>query len=166
MITQERVRELFDYCPQRGKLIWRISNSSRARVGNIAGYIDTDGYRRVSVDGRKCQATNVIWLWVTGEWPDETIDHKDGNQSDDRWDNLRHADRSQQQWNTGVPRNNLSGCKGIYWEARRKKWYAQITAKGTRKHLGYFDLKEDAITARRSAEHLYYGQFSRASQPE
>lgn len=49
-------------------------------------------------------------------------------------------------------KNNTSGTKGVYWNKRSKKWYAQIDFKGKRYNLGYFTNKQDAINARKKAE--------------
>lgn len=48
--------------------------------------------------------------------------------------------------------NNTSGCIGVYWNGRRKKWSAEIRIEGQKKYLGSFDNLEDAIKARKEAE--------------
>ena len=53
-------------------------------------------------------------------------------------------------------KNNTSGHKGVSWVASRKKWRAYIGFKGKQITLGYFDNKEDAITARKKAEEKYH----------
>lgn len=49
-----------------------------------------------------------------------------------------------------------SGTTGVYFKTASKKWVAKITINGKCKHLGYFDNKEDAITARKKAEAEYW----------
>lgn len=57
--------------------------------------------------------------------------------------------------------NNKSGHKGVAWMASRKKWRAYIGFKGKQIALGYFDNKEDAVAARKSAEEKYHKPFLR-----
>jgi len=44
---------------------------------------------------------------------------------------------------------------GVY--RRGKKWQAAITVKGKQISLGYFETKDEAIAARKAAEHKYLG---------
>lgn len=53
-------------------------------------------------------------------------------------------------------KDNSSGVKGVCWVASRQKWKAYIGFKGKQITLGYFDNKEDAITARKKAEEKYH----------
>jgi hypothetical protein len=161
--TQEPVHELLNYNPWTGCLIRLISTSSRSRAGDVAGWTNSDGYRRVYIDGRAYTATHVIWCWMRGEWPEETIDHIDTDSTNNRWKNLRPANDSEQQWNKGIQRNNISGVRGVHRNSRRGKWYAQIRVNNVTKFLGSFDRFEDAVAARRDAELLYHGRFARAA---
>jgi len=47
-----------------------------------------------------------------------------------------------------LPTNNTSGCRGVDWYARRKKWRVRGWADGKIISLGSFDKLEDAIAAR------------------
>ncbi|WP_404826374.1 hypothetical protein [Pediococcus ethanolidurans] len=53
------------------------------------------------------------------------------------------------------PNNNSSGTTGVSLYKRTGKWQAYIQLKGHRKHLGFFDTKEEAIAARKAAEQKY-----------
>ena len=59
---------------------------------------------------------------------------------------------SQQQFNQRAPVTNTSGYKGVSLFKKTNKWTAYIHVKGKKKHLGYFNSKEDAIKARKTAE--------------
>ena len=52
--------------------------------------------------------------------------------------------------------NNVSGCKGVSWNTKTSKWFANITFQKKRIFLGSFALPEDAIAARKKAEETYY----------
>jgi hypothetical protein len=72
MLTQERVRELFDY-HEDGYLIWKISVSN-VRKGDIAGCPNKAGYLRVRFDGKLYYIHRLIFLYHKGYLP-RMIDH-------------------------------------------------------------------------------------------
>ena len=79
MDIYNKVRELFDYESASGNLIRKIStNRLNVCVGQIAGTIDKDGYRIISIDHKKHKAHRLVWLWYYGVWPDHQIDHING----------------------------------------------------------------------------------------
>ena len=51
-----------------------------------------------------------------------------------------------------LPFSNRSGIKGVSYDRERDKWFAQISYKGKRYHLGRFDTAELAGQARMEAE--------------
>ncbi|MEK3988047.1 hypothetical protein MHB77_32485 [Paenibacillus sp. FSL K6-3166] len=59
--------------------------------------------------------------------------------------------------NCRVNRRNRSGFSGVCWNARLLKWKAHIRYNYELRHLGYFDSKEEAISARRMAEKELFG---------
>lgn len=58
-----------------------------------------------------------------------------------------------------IPKNNKSGCKGVYQKTSNKKWYAVITFKGKTYYLGGYCKIEDAIKARKTAEKYTHDNF-------
>ena len=58
-------------------------------------------------------------------------------------------------------RNNTSGTTGVYWIDSIKRWRAAICFKGQRKILGQFEQYEEAVQARREAEHSLHDAFLR-----
>jgi hypothetical protein len=89
------------------------------------------------------KAHRVIWLWVTGEWPEHDIDHKDRDALNNRWKNFRLATPLVNASNRDLSRNNTSGTRGVYWD----KWCERWKVAFDHKHYGYFDRKEDAVYA-------------------
>ena len=61
-LTQEYVRELFDYDEQANQLIWKIRKSPRACVGAAVNP------NQVNIDFHNYSTAKVIRLWRTGEW--------------------------------------------------------------------------------------------------
>ena len=54
---------------------------------------------------------------------------------------------------------NTSGVTGVYYDARRQKWVAEIMFQTKKYYLGRYTNKEDAIIARKEAEANIFGDF-------
>ena len=146
-LTQDRLKELLHYDPETGIFTWRVARGS-AKVGDVAGVIDTEGYRLIWLDNCQFRAPRVAFFYVIGVWPTETIDHINGVRDDDRWLNLREATREENSHNRGVPPiNNSSGFIGTGWNKSHSKWEARIRAGGKLHHLGYFATPKAAHAA-------------------
>jgi len=77
-----------------------------------------------------------------------TIDHINRNRLDNRKSmNLRFATGSLNARNKSKREGCSSKYTGVYWKVDRDKWEAYITINGRRKHIGYFDVEEDARDA-------------------
>jgi uncharacterized protein YkuJ len=77
-------------------------------------------------------------MWHTGVMPEE-LDHINRNTLDNRIENLRVANKSQNACNRTVFANNTSGIKGVSWNARNKKWFVYVDVNKKRNNIGYFD---------------------------
>ncbi|MEN0088143.1 MAG: HNH endonuclease signature motif containing protein [Pseudomonadota bacterium] len=104
----------------------------------------------------------MAWLMQTGEpAPDHLyVDHKDGNRSNDAWDNLRLVTPAQNNQNRNPVSSNSSGRLGVY-ELGNRKFSAEIWADGEHHRLGRFECIEAAIEARCEAEKHHFGSFRR-----
>jgi hypothetical protein len=160
MIAPDKLRDIFDYDPTTGNLVWKVRNSKRVKIGDIAGCKSTDGRILIGLNGRLYKAHRIIWALVTGEWPKNFIDHKNSNPSDNKWENLREATKSQNMMNVGKIKSNTSGIRGVGWSKASQKWRAYIRANHQDIHLGVFENLEDAQKARIEAEKQYHGEFA------
>lgn len=140
MISQCRLKELLTYDKETGLFV-RNSN------GRLAGSKMTGGYIRVRLDGDVYLCHRLAWLYVHGRLPDNGIDHINGVTSDNRLQNIREADHSQNGQNQHVVRRNKHGMPGVKWVESRKKWAAKIRVKGKEIHIGLYDCPEDASAA-------------------
>lgn len=50
--------------------------------------------------------------------------------------------------------NNTSGCAGVGFHVKLKKWRAYIKIESKMKHLGMFESYEEAVAARKRAEYV------------
>ena len=97
--------------------------------------------------------------------PGMEVDHRNGNGLDNRRANLRLATKAQQQGNS-PPHGGVSRFKGVAWDKRRSKWWAQLRARGERQWLGYFTDEADAARAYDAAAREAFGEFARLNYPE
>ena len=158
--SQSRLLELFSYDPKSGELRWRVSQRG-ASVGSLSGYVRSQGYRCVSVDGQQFLAQRLIWKLMTGCEPKAFIDHKDGDKDNNRWRNLREATKADNQQNCKKYATNTSSMKGVTWVPNLQKWKAVINANNYRHYLGVFSTFSDAAHARELAAEQLHGAFAR-----
>lgn len=154
MITQERLKELFHYCPDTGIFTRLINLSGGAKAGDIAGH-NLKGYLRIVVDGAGYQSHRLAFLYMTGSFPAHHTDHINGVKNDNRWCNLRDVSSRVNSMNKKTYKNNKSGHTGVYFNKKANRWYAQIKVNYKRIHLGLFERIEDAIDARVEADIKY-----------
>lgn len=151
---------MLHYNPETGVLVWKTRNSKRVNIGDVAGCVSPDGRVLIGINKKLYKAHRVIWAMVTGEWPTNLIDHKNGNPSDNRFENLREATKSQNQMNIKRIASNSSGIKGVSWSKASQKWRATIMINGKSKHLGVFATIEEASEAYKVAAQNLHGEFA------
>lgn len=158
MLTAERARELFRYDPESGALVWRVRTANCVQVGDSAGScqrnVSGGVYLLVRVDRKLYKAHRVIWLLVTGGWPEGDIDHIDGDGLNNRWSNLRDVDPTENNQNARRRSDNTSGCTGVSWHAARGKWAVRINNGKERAYLGLHDTFKEAVSYRQLAEEI------------
>lgn len=158
-LTAQRLRELLDYDPEAGVLTWRVKvPRSKARPGDPAGCVATDGYVVVGIDGEYHKAHRLAWLHTTGTWPERHIDHINGVRSDNRYCNLRAACTGINVHNIhGAPKNSKSGLLGV--RQYGGKWRSAIMIGGRITHLGTFETPEQAHETYLAAKRLHHSGF-------
>lgn len=148
MLTQARLRQVLHYNESTGVFTWAVTVGPRAQIGSVAGHDDLR-YRVIRVDGTKHMAHVLAWLYVTGRFPSDEIDHFNGDGFDNRFSNLREATRKQNMENTSLFSCSTSGYRGVTWYKRNQKWGASAFHNGRRHFAGLFDSREDAAEAAR-----------------
>lgn len=166
MLTAERLRELLDYDPATGEFRWRKCDGKPSVVGKPAGWIENGRgkqYLRIMVDGKSYLAQRLAVLYVTGRMPTKSIDHKDTDSLNNRFENLREATQSQNSANRGPTVRCKSGYKGVFWYKKTKKWVAYIRYDYKLKNLGYYKTPEEAAAAYEKAAAEIFGEFARTT---
>jgi hypothetical protein len=158
MLTFERVNELFSYDPDTGALT-RKKNHWKAKKGDMVGS-NNDGYLVVSIDDVVHRCHRVAWLLHTGSLPKNEIDHINGIRSDNRFENLRDATRSENAKNTKIHKTSTTGIKGVTWDKPSKKWRSMICCDNKLHYLGLFERVEDAMKCYEKAAIEMHGEFA------
>lgn len=144
MITQDYLKQILNYNADTGIFIRKVI-STRNKIGDIAGGINSNKYIEIRVKGKKYKAHRLAWLYEFGEWPRGQIDHIDGDRSNNRIINLRTVNPRGNSQNREIHRNGH--LVGTNWAAHANKWMARIKIDGKTKYLGYYDTQELAHDA-------------------
>lgn len=154
MISREEVLKVLDYDPVTGAFRWKVSRGNVA-AGREAGYVNVrrgKSYRHVRVSGTYYPIHRLGWLILTGRFPEDQIDHIDGNGLNNSAENLRAVSNAENARNQRKPVNNKSGVAGVHWDKANAKWRVLISHNGKRKCLGRFDDFDEAVAVRKNAE--------------
>lgn len=157
-----RLREIFDYDTETGVFTYKTRAARRVQVGDVAGFFNSEGYRRVRFEGRTYAAHRLAWLYVRGERPVGMIDHINGVKDDNRIANLRLASRTENLANSRIFRSGKSAPKGVS-QMQNGKWSARIQKDRESTFLGYFHSQEEAAAAYKKKATELFGNFARAS---
>jgi len=149
--TYRRVNKLLSYDPLTGVFTWKIARMRGHVPGAVAGSPGRDGYWTIMVDGKAYKAHRLAWLLHTGRWPKKQIDHINRVRDDNRIENLLEANKSENQINSAMYRNNKSGYRGVYFSKQANKWQAQLRRNNKKTHIGYFATAKEASKAREAA---------------
>jgi hypothetical protein len=138
--------EVLRYDQRTGDLLWLGNSGKKATAGKVAGHVNCLGYVHVRIDGKLLLGHRIAWCMYYGEWPDQNIDHIDGNRSNNKIANLREAS---QQMNTqnrrSADKDHSIGLLGV--KRHGKRFRAGIVVNGEQFHIGVYDTAEQAHSA-------------------
>jgi hypothetical protein len=134
---------------------FKINREIKGTIG-VGYYLDVKDFYAVYYDGNKVQRLHRFLM----DFPDILmVDHINHNTLDNRFCNLRTADRYLNGENH--KRKTSSKYPGVCWNKRAKKWEAYIKIEGKKHHLGYFEVEEDAHEAyQKRLKEVRYAQNS------
>jgi hypothetical protein len=150
-----------------------ISNYEISNVGIVRnktnGYLmkpilNNNGYYRVGLYHNKIQKIYTLHCLIAIYFipnPENKpfIDHINNVKTDNRLENLRWCNQSENSMNRKISSNNKTGYKGVSFDKLNNKWCAHIMINRKYKKLGRFASIEDAINARKEASTKYFGEF-------
>ena len=143
-LSYELVKRLFHYDPTTGAFTWigHQSSKSRIKIGTPAGSYSPKGYLLLSVGKKNYLASRLAFLYMTGPWPTQLMDHIDRNPRNNAWSNLREVTRSENNRNKGTHAGKTSQFRGV--SKRHDKWLVVIRVNGKPKYLGQFKCEYEA----------------------
>jgi len=120
----------------------------------LKGGVNKTGYRKIRINNKIYAYHRVIYKLHNHEWditdvsPNNCIDHIDRDKLNNNVDNLRVVSQQQNMFN--------KNGKGYYCHNKSNKWHAQISVNGKKKHIGYFDVEQEARNAYLAAKKNYH----------
>ena len=109
-------------------------------------YITTNGYRALTIEGKKYLLHRLVWFFWHGEEP-TVIDHINGNKQDNRIENLQNCTQKENIAKSKMFKTNTSGFRGVS-QRPNGKYEAYVTMNYKRHYLGIFTSAELAYNAR------------------
>lgn len=140
------------------KVVIKYSPQDEAIFKSHKWYINGRGYA-IATDDSKVSLHRL----VMGS-PKASVDHANGNKLDNRRENLRVCNQSQNCANSQLSKNNKSGYKGVSWNKALRKWHAYIMVNRKKKHLGYFSDKLQAAKAYNLAAQEYFADYAKLNK--
>jgi len=128
-------------------------------IKDYCWWMHTSNYMSTNIPGYSNPRFEVLMHRMILGLDDPTIqvDHINRNRVDNRKENLRIANVTNNSRNRTRDFDNKSGFIGVMWDKRQCLWRAYLTADKKWMHLGNFNDKENAILARLQAELKYFG---------
>lgn len=155
------------YCPATGYFTWTIQSGwqiAHVAIGKRAGsVVSGTGYWDVTWKGVAHKAHRLAWAFMYGPPdPKKVIDHINGDRLDNRIANLRLVSGSQNGLNQkALSSRTASGCSGVYWSPKDRRWFAKIVVDKKQIHLGNHRTLEEAIAARIAGRKRYCPEAAR-----
>lgn len=155
-----KLKELLTYDPITGIFTWNKVEGKSPQwngrfAGKIAGSLNNKGYVKIGIDKKYYSAHRLAFLFMGLPIP-EIVDHTDRDKSNNKWNNLRASDTSNNAGNSDKYRTNTSGYKNVSWAQDRKLWYVKVI-KNSKIHGGYYKTLEEAISVANSLRKELYG---------
>lgn len=155
-LTAQQLREVLHYDPETGQFSWSPHYHGGRLRGKPVGHVSVEtGHVNIRVFKRSYEAHRLAWLYMTGVWPENTVDHENRVPHDNRWKNLRDATMTQQRQNQKMRKDNRHGYRGLELHTSGL-WRVRIGLNGKRIQVGYFKTPEEAMQAREQAERDHF----------
>ena len=139
--------------------MWKNNKYIKPRWNQIKIQTNTKGYKIIHIKPKQYLLHRVNYYAHNQTW-----DIHDASQSNEVDHINNKGDLPKHQYNnienlrvvTNQENNFNRNCKGYSWVKSSQKWKARIMVNCKYKHLGYFDLKEDARQAYLAAKKIYH----------
>lgn len=174
-LTQERLKHYLHYEPETGIFTWLNVNinTPKSKIGMRAGRLlgsirntNDNRYLVVNLDHTMYRLHNLAFLYMTGSFPKETVDHINLDKLDNRWNNLREATVKENSYNRKVQADSTTGVKGLY--ERKGAWQVRVMVNAKaytilftfEKYEGAEAAKSEALLYLRELRQQLHGEFA------
>ena len=125
------------------------------KIGNIYYAV-----RTIKINGKNIPQLmhRLILGLIKGDG--KLTDHHNHNGLDNRLENLRICNNSQNHHNQLPQKDCISKYKGVGWFKRDKKWCARICMNRKHYHIGYFDTETKAAKAYDKKALELFGEYA------
>jgi hypothetical protein len=89
---------------RQGRYFGSLTKAVHAKAGNESGWMDNCGYFIIKLNRKTYKAHRIAWLLTYGSWPEDQIDHINGNGLDNRLENLRDVSNRENLRNKKIPK--------------------------------------------------------------
>ena len=133
------------------------------KIKDYCWYKDPNRYIRTNAytsDGKKTSILlHQLIMGTDGYYTMPDHIHGKNSRHDNRKSNLRIANKSQNNINQPLRKDNTSGVKGINWNKDSNKWRVRIQVNKKRIFIGDFDTLDEAKKARENAAKKYHKDY-------
>jgi hypothetical protein len=143
MPTQVRLKEVFNYDPETGKVIL-LQSLGNYKAGTILKTKCGTGYFNLQIDKHRTLMHRFIWVYMYNRVP-KILDHINGIRTDNRLINLREVSQRTNCQNRQHHRNGR--LPGTSRAQTPGKWRAYYTIEGKQYNIGQFNSELDAHNA-------------------
>lgn len=150
MLTQNRLKQVLHYEPLTGMFTWLVSGNGRnigAEAGSVVKARNELKYQTISVDGKTYFAHRLAFLYMTGLFPVNVVNHIDGDGLNNVWLNLEDVTQAVNLQSDNIVSRSKSGVRGVYWNPKAQRWQANYVRDGVRYYIGLFDELRNAEQA-------------------
>lgn len=149
---------------ERGLVYWVDATKYHPNLaGEEAGFprptASGKHYWWIKVDGVAINRSHIVFLFHTGRWPVDLIDHANGDSLDDRIANLREATVHQNAQNHKRRSKKSRTPMGVR-KIPSGRYQARITFFGRLISIGSFDTEEQAQIAYRQKRKELFNEFA------
>ena len=172
--------DLNDYYIIGNDVIFNIYNQKNEKIGTFV--IDFEDIEKVKYKkwrfshghvvtgqpalGRQRDLSHIILDFNAKKNPNLVVDHKDGDATNNKKNNLRICSQKENVINKSFMSNNTSGFIGVSYRKDRNTYDPEIRMNSIRCHLGYTKNIKEAVYKRYIAEQLIFGDFANAKEQE
>ena len=134
-----------------------VDDDDFERVSKYKWCYDGEGYATANVCGKQTR----MHRFILNAQPGQHVDHANMAGLDNRKENIRICNNSQNHANIGLRSDNTTGYKGVSFIKRDNIFQAKIQVHGHHMNLGSFNNPKEAALAYNKAASLYFGEFAR-----